>query len=299
MQYDVLCIGGACMDHYYFSEKHPKPDEKVRASSKMNAGGGPACNGAYASAVTDGKTALIAGLGKDAAGRQITEELSEEGVDCSACVSFDGSTSESVIIVKPNSDRAVVSYKNTDLNITDDISVNFPDSKVSLHDGHQASLSLRHLTENPNVISVIDAGSLHDGTKLLWDKVDWLVASRKFTRQFTGVDDNEKAFEALSERHEKVIVTLGADGVLWSVNGKKGRVSTYSVESIDSNGAGDVFHGAFALALAEGKNHQEAIAWASATAAVSTTFWTPRNKAFTRQAVEALMQEQELTYSNY
>jgi sulfofructose kinase len=67
------------------------------------------------------------------------------------------------------------------------------------------------------------------------------------------------------------VITLGREGLVWRSSSGKGRVPAFRVASTDSTGAGDVFHGAFAGSLAQGKGWDEILRYASAAAALSCT----------------------------
>ena len=65
-----------------------------------------------------------------------------------------------------------------------------------------------------------------------------------------------------------VAVTLGSDGVVWSDDESPRRTPAYPVEAVDTLGAGDVFHGAFALGVAQGRPIDDIVRWSAASAAV-------------------------------
>jgi sulfofructose kinase len=123
----------------------------------------------------------------------------------------------------------------------------------------------------PDVPSILDAGSVHEGTDLLKEKVDWLIGSAKFARKSTGLHNLKQAAKALSKINKKVIITDGDKDCHWSINGKSGQTPAFSVDATDSNGAGDVFHGAFAYGLTQGIEFEKNILFSSKIAALSCT----------------------------
>src|SRR5690606_8979108 len=105
-----------------------------------------------------------------------------------------------------------------------------------------------------------------------------------------GCDCIAHAVEILAARFDGfVAVTAGAQGCFWHEDGKVLHRPAPKVEAVDTLAAGDVFHGAFTLALAEGQPIAEAVAFANAAAAISCTVFGGRLGAPNRAAVEALM----------
>jgi len=89
---------------------------------------------------------------------------------------------------------------------------------------------------------------------------------------FTGIDEPQAAIRAAADRTQAAVgVTLGNRGFLWLDNGRGWLQPAFQVSAIETNGAGDAFHGAFALAIARGDNVGQAARFASATAALKCT----------------------------
>ena len=99
-------------------------------------------------------------------------------------------------------------------------------------------------------------------------RVDYLVGSEKFARQWLGSDDPEHAVRKLAEHSPAVVITLGERGLLWRMGNETGHLPAYPVSAVDSTGAGDAFHGAFAAALSAGMAWDRVLRFASAAGAV-------------------------------
>ncbi len=84
-------------------------------------------------------------------------------------------------------------------------------------------------------------------------------------------------------------VTLGADGFLWREDGAERRTPAPKVKAVDTLAAGDVWHGAFTLALAEGQDVDSASRFANAAAAIKCSRGGGRRGAPTRAEVAALL----------
>ena len=104
--------------------------------------------------------------------------------------------------------------------------------------------------------------------------------------------DPEVAIRRVVQDHDGwVCVTMGPKGVAWCSEAGSGHVPSYTVEVVDTLGAGDVWHGAFALRFAEGVNEVEAIRFANAVAALKCTHPGGRAGSPSRSEVETFMKE--------
>lgn len=105
--------------------------------------------------------------------------------------------------------------------------------------------------------------------------VDHLIISARFARELTGMDEPAQAGEKLlTHDRQAVVVTCGAAGC-WYLGGASGEGArhcpAFPVEVVDTTGCGDVFHGAYASALARGENLPQRVVFASAAAALKAT----------------------------
>ncbi len=269
-QVDVLCIGYACWDLNFQISNHPGPDGKTVANSLTSEGGGPAANAAYAIAKLGGRATFMGRLGNDALGRSHVEELNQAGVDTSRISITDTLTSTSSIWVNPRGQRSVVNYKpdRSDLLPT----ANKIDPHCLLLDGHEFEASMAAITNYGAVPSMLDAGSLREETKELAPQVTHLVASSTFAKDLAESENVSDWIKRLAELAPFVAVTAGALGVYWqSKDGTGGSIKAASVEVVDTTAAGDIFHGACALAIAKGKSFPISLAWANEVAGVSVT----------------------------
>ena len=271
---DVLCVGNASYDLVFGVAAHPAADEKTVASAYVSCGGGPAANAAVAASRL-GCTAAFAGyLGTDTFGDLHFAELQREGINVDLIVRGAAPTPVSAILVKPDGKRTVINHRASTQPLaatTIDFSRCFPE--VILFDGHEpaVSLALARYARKFSITTVLDAGSVHRGTRELIGLVDYLVASEKFALDFSGEADAETALRALAHRAGCVVVTLGERGLMWKNSVDAGRFPAFAVEVVDTTGAGDAFHGAFAAGLAMGKSWDELLRYASAVGALCCT----------------------------
>ena len=245
---------------------------KIFADGFLGCGGGPAANAAIL--VTHlGFTAAFAGyLGQDLYGEMHAQEFVRAGVDTRLIVLGSSPTPISTVLVKPDGKRALINYKGETKPLPSG-SVDFTSikPKVILFDGHEPHISLplaRH-ARRTGIATVLDAGSLHQGTSALLDQVDYLVCSQKFARQYAG--NEQAALQQLARVSPALVITLGEAGLIWRRGGEQGTMPAYPVTAIDSTGAGDAFHGAFAAALSAGMDWPDLLRYASAAGALCCT----------------------------
>ena len=272
MTIDVLCVGHASYDLIFSIDHHPLADEKISASGFVGMGGGPAANAAVTVAKLGFKAAYAGYLGLDIYGEHHYRELLDTGVHSDLIIRGNFSTPFSTILVKPDGQRAVINYKGqTKALAADAIDFSAIIPKVVLFDGHEPQLALALLAnhQDKSTISVLDAGSLHDGTLALMHKVDYLVCSEKFAIQYAGTI--ETALQRLAELAPTVVITLGEKGLIWQRNQEQGALSAFPVACVDSTGAGDAFHGAYAAALCTDMSWLDILRYASAAGALCCT----------------------------
>ena len=290
---DVLCVGYACVDINFNASHHPTADEKLRATQMHTCGGGPAANAAVTIARLGGSARFSGYLGNDAFGDAHLREFANEGVLADALHRDDAPTPVAAVTIKPNGERSIIDYRAPSALAPEDTIrlAQFP-AKVLLIDGHQPLLSLA-LIEDARALgipSVLDAGSMNDGTLLLYNKVDYLITSEKFARHYSGEDDPRTALAALDGAAPFIACTWGADGVYWQNEYGQHHTPAFDIDPVDTTGAGDAFHGAFALGLAEGLKPKQNMRRASAVGALTCLKAGARSALPTRKAVDALCQ---------
>lgn len=269
---DVLCVGHASYDLIFSVNHHPDADEKTVADSLLSCGGGPAANAAVCVARL-GLTSAFAGyLGRDLYGDKHFQELGDYRVNTQLIIRGDSPTPLSTLLVKPDGKRCLINYKgDTQALSADALDFGHVQAKVMLFDGHEPfiSLPLAKKARQTGIPTVLDAGSVHEGTLALMDQVDYLVCSEKFAGQYAG--DERKALSRLAELAPVVVITLGERGLIWRRGDEQGELPAYPVTAIDTTGAGDAFHGAFAAALAAAMDWQTLLRYASAAGALCCT----------------------------
>jgi sulfofructose kinase len=292
---DVLCVGHASYDLVFSVAHHLTEDEKISAEGFVSCGGGPAANAAVTVAKLGFKASFAGFLGLDIYGEKHYQELLELGVHASLIIRGSSPTPLSTVLVKPDGKRALINYKGETLSLSSgalDFSSVTP--KVVLFDGHEPHLSnsLLKRTQREEIPTVLDAGSVHEGTLALMKSVDYLVCSEKFARQFAG--DEETALARLADISPAVVITLGERGLIWRRGQERGILSAFPVKAIDTTGAGDAFHGAFAAAVSCDMNWLDVLRYASAAGSLCCTKTGARSGLPSREEHRALFDDEKM-----
>ncbi len=292
---DVLFIGATSYDLSYQINNHPGKDEKINAYSFVECGGGPAANAAFTAARLGVSSAFMGYLGNDHYGQMHLKELIEAGVDVSQIARGKFTTPLSVILIKPDGQRSLINYRNQEGIIQpDECNLEFYKPKVILLDGHEPDISIKILQGNPDAISILDAGSVHNGTRLLIGKVDYLICSEKFALDYTKKEKPSASLGRLYNQCRNIVVTLGDKGLIFKNENSQGCLPAYSINVLDTTGAGDIFHGTFAYSLVKNFDFFNSLLFSSAAAAYCCTKIGGRIGAPNIDDIKQLMNKQKL-----
>ena len=139
---------------------------------------------------------------------------------------------------------------------------------------------------------VVDLEKNNPGTEILRKLCTHLVFSAEGARDTAGTDKLELAMRRIAKQSRAfVAVTNGGDDILFMEDGEPQRLPAFTVKAVDTLAAGDVFHAAFTLALAERRSEREALRFASAAAALKCTRFGGIAGAPTRPELEGFLQE--------
>lgn len=279
MAVDVLCVGHSAYDCTLFAEEYPAENSKCEALDLLESGGGPAANAAVLLSRWGARCAFAGAVGEDTYGKRIREEFLEAGTDVSLLEMRPGQpTPFSVIIVnRQNGSRTIVNRKVPcpALRLGRE-ALERMSPKTLLFDGHELEAAREALAAFPEAVSILDAGSWREGTAALAGEVDFLVASERFAKQATGAKDlateeeRRKCARLLRERFgTTAVVTLGERGLIAEDGGGYLHCPAFPAEAVDTTGAGDIFHGAFAYAVWKEMNFLDSLRLASMAAALS------------------------------
>jgi sugar/nucleoside kinase (ribokinase family) len=298
----IACAGMAVIDHVYRVDEFPRPGSKTRATDFMPILGGCAANAAVAIHRLGGRARVIAPLGgpagRDLTGDAILEQLTHEQVDVSDAVRVDGATSSlSSIFVDRGGERLIVNYRHPAL---DSARPPDPERAVAHADAvlvdnrfPEFVLPIARAAAVAGRIVVLDGDKPTRLTDELLVTATHIVFSADGLRATAGTENLADALRLVAKRTDAfVAVTDGPNDMLWLAEGSLHRLPAFRVTAVDTLAAGDVFHGAFALALAEGRDLREAMRFAAATAALKCTRFGGGSGAPDRDEVHKFLLDQ-------
>ncbi len=296
----VRCVGMAVWDRILSVPRLPAAATKLSATDLRETGGGPAATAACAVARLGGRARLVARAGDDATGTQIARELREDfAVDTSLLRLPPGARSaSSTVAVDLSGECLILASPGERLAVAPDWvewGAALAGVGCVLANMGWPEAAARAFTEARarGIPSVPDADlAPHAESRALVPLADHAVFSEARLRAVSGEADPRAALAALPMRRS-LGVTLGARGHLWRDVAGWHEAAAPAVAVVDTLGAGDVFHGACALALAEGRGLAEAEAeaarFANTAAALKCARVGGRMGAPWRAEVEALL----------
>lgn len=274
----VVGIGAAVFDILMTADAFPKEDTKLQGKETKIQCGGPCATGLVAMSKLGEPVCYMGTVGDDMYGSFITSELTRFGVDASSVEVVPGSSFHSFVLLNlSNTSRTCIwnrgkaaqpTEKNVDLEVLKNAQF--------LHlDGNQLECAI-YAAQKAHEFGVtvsLDAGGAYPGIERLLPLVDVLIPSEEFSMKVTGCATAVEAAKVLQEKYNPkvLVITQGCKGGFIWEDGKEVRYPVYPVKAIDSNGAGDTFHGAFVAGRLKGMSIYESCCFASATSALKCT----------------------------
>jgi len=290
----IVCVGLGCLDHLFKVDHLPSGGGKIFAENYVAAPGGPAAAASIAAAALGHDAVFLGRLGDDDVGRELTARMARCGVDVSGIRYVKGQSSQvSSVVVDRDGERQIINFSSRHLDpdpswlpVKIIASADFVLTDVRWPEGAEEALKR---ARQHTVPSLIDADTSPVDTSHLIGLADYAVFSEKGLQMYVDERDIEKG---LQNAHLKsriwVAVTAGDKGSYWL--DEKGVICSCpaeQLEAIDTCGAGDVFHGAFAAALAEKMKVEDAMRFAGAAASLKClsfggSLGTPNRAALNR-----------------
>lgn len=276
---EVIGIGSSLFDILMTAKGFPKEDTKIQGSSTKLQCGGP-CATALVAVSKLGITAEYMGtLGDDLYGNFIRREFTRFGVGHDRVRTVEGGQSfHSFVLINTEKATRTCIWNCGTLPLPEawDVDLERLRGAKYLHlDGHHLDAAV-YAAKKAGEFGVkvsLDAGGTYPGIERLLPLVDVLIPSEEFALAFTGAGSAEEAAALLEEwfHPETLMITQGKQGGLIWEDGKAVRYPVYPVEALDTNGAGDTFHGAFLAGRIRGMSVYEAARFASAVSALKCT----------------------------
>ena len=278
MSVKVSCLGGGVLDLIYGVDHLPSEDGKSSARSYAESGGGMAANAAVIVSRLGGRAIWCGRVGDDDKGKRILDGLRQENVDVSNARIFPGiQSSHSIVLKDMLGNRAIILYRAEGID-PDPSWLQLDallDADAVLADNRWVEGAVAILTagRSKGLPAILDADSAGDDSTLHAVRASThAVFSAPGLSSLFKTDDPEHGLRLASEMAPFVAVTDGRRGVLWiGRDGALRHLPAFTVNAVETVGAGDIFHGAFAFGLGSGMSEEDSLRLASATAAVKCT----------------------------
>ena len=301
LTFDVLGIGAVAVDDVLYVEEFPAADLKTQVLRRHRYFGGLASIALVTAARLGCKTAYAGVLGYDEFSEYSMANLAHEAINLDFVVRHPDARPilSTIIVGGKGSTRNIFFYLS-------EVSGAYPElpdetviraARVLLvdHLGLEGMVRAARIARAAGIPIVSDlelnvSPRFHE----LLGLVDHLIMSNEFATALTGESRPDVAALKLWNSERKVVVvTCGADGAWYlSDDGVVRHQPTFMVETVDTNGCGDVFHGAYAACLARGMETTARVRFACAAAALKATRTGGHLAVPTIQMVESFLSQQ-------
>ena len=305
---NIAVIGNFVFDCNVSSDKFIKENERNNFYNVKFSAGGPASNAASVIGKFGGIVDFYGKVGNDVFGSIIKEELREDNINLKHLNISEKTMTPFGFIIINTSDKtrticSLRSYEDFVNPIIENIDYE-DDYDYILTDGKYVDETLKLIEKNPNAIKIIDADKVNEGTLKLCKKMDYIICSENFANGVTGrkinndYKNNFYIYNLLKNAFPKakgITITVGEKGYICEKDNEVINFPAYELEEevIDTNGAGDIFHGAFTYALANNLDYYESLEFANTTAALSTTRRGGRKSIPSLEEVQSAIKKQE------
>ncbi|MDH5201931.1 MAG: sugar kinase [Nitrospirota bacterium] len=273
----VTGIGQCSLDYLALVDSFPEADTKNEVLQWEEQGGGPVATALVALSRLGIKCRFHGIIGDDLAGEKIRKSLIDEHVDVKGLLKRDSVSSQFAFIIIENSGKRTIFWKRPsgDELRPEELGVDFlKHCNFLLLDGlmKDSSLYAAKKAKSMNIPVMLDAGRVREGMLDIAKFCDYVVASEEFAKDLGWSENPEIFWKKLKKlRLNIVTITLGSRGSITFLKDKYFYIPAFRVETVDTTGAGDVFHGGYIFGILQGWNIMHTVRFASALAAMKCT----------------------------
>ncbi len=278
----ILIVGSLNMDLVVNVARHPEPGDTVLGGDLQTFPGGKGANQAVAAAKAGGDAAMLGLIGADSYGSTLLESLAKAGVDAKAIQQISGPSGvaliaideagENTIIVSPGANGKLTPERLSD-DVLEEVALVLMQLEVPLETVREVAAR----AQQRGIEVMFNAAPVQDLPRDLLPNLSYLILNEGEAAFLSdmSVTDEASALAAAKRLRESgvsaVVITLGAQGVIWSSEEDEGHLPAHQVEVVDTTASGDAFCGALAVQLANGHTLAESLRFANAAGALAAT----------------------------
>lgn len=293
----MVALGAICTTAIFQVDHIEPAPAKVMATNRCTVVDGMAISAACAFQKLGGQAQVWARVGEDAEAAAMREALSREGVDARGLFAVAGArSSHAAVIVDARGQRLVVPFHDPQVDASPHwlplhelAQTDLLHCDVRWPEGALAALMAARERGVPTMVDgdVAPREILHS----LMPLADYAVFSDAGLRAYTGLHDVPTALLQVAQKHSRHVgASCGEEGYYWVEDGQMAHAPAIAVNVVDTLAAGDVFHGALALAILEGQAMAQAARFACAAASLKCSQFGGRLGCPSRDQVMAALQ---------
>lgn len=295
----IVGIGACVFDTLYNIPSYPKEDTKMRATASKPAGGGPVATGLVAAQKLGEQSSYIGVLSDDNGGVFLKKDFEKYGVETDLIEVKSGYRSfASVLWLSADTTARTCVFDKGDLPalvLNEEQIEAIKNAELLMVDGNEmdAAVEAAKIARANGTKVLYDCGGLYAGVERLLALTDIMIPSEEFSLGHTGAETAEEAAKKLYDTYhpEVVVVTQGKKGGIIYDGKEIISYPIYPAVVVDSNGSGDVFHGAFAAAVCKGYGYLKCCHFSSAVSGLKCTGVGARESVPSFETVKEYMKE--------
>src|SRR3984893_8053889 len=274
---DVVGVGLNATDTIIPVQHFPAAGSKVEFRSANVLPGGQVATAMVACQSWGLRTRYVGKVGDDSAAALHRAEFDRVGVDMHLLVAPHSPSQHAFILVDDAGERTVLWKRDDRLTLQPgDLQREWLlGARALLLDGHDTAAAIAAATwaRTANIPVIADLDDLYPGVDALLPLIDYLITSLDIPGRISGESDLRKSLPAVSSRYgaRLAAATLGHDGVLAYDGAQFQYAPAFRVDTVDTTGAGDIFHAGFIYGLLQGWPLQRQLEFACAAAALNCT----------------------------
>ncbi len=271
----VLVLGSLSTDFVATTDIRPDVGETVQGNTFFTTFGGKGSNQAVAASRLGADVTMLGMVGSDSFADSILENLRVNKISIDCVESVTEESSGAAIITIADSDNSIIYVPGANAKVDADYVERYRekilecDIAVSQHEvSEEAVYKLIEICHNNNIPTVINPAPFRNVEGSVIEKITYLIPNESECKLLFPSKSIE---DVVSEYPNKLLVTMGSEGVYFNDGKESKLISTYKVDAVDTTGAGDTFIGSFSVGISNGFDIEDAIKLANLSASQSVT----------------------------